>query len=257
MAESVGEGDEFRVDMHVKVLDESVVRRAKQRGLDALVYAPHFTRLPDIRETARRFSDDELLVIPARELFTGTWRTRKHVLAVGLSDPIPDFLTLAGVMEELRRQDAAVLVPHPEFLTVSLDIADIRQYRETLDGVEVYNPKHWARHNDRAREIARETGLPAFGSSYAHLPRTVGEVWTAFAETPADEEAFVDLLRDGAPRRVFHRDGPTHGMRCAAEFAHLGWENTYKKFDRIYLQGTEPTHPEHIFYDGRFGDVRA
>jgi hypothetical protein len=46
-------------------------------------------------------------------------------------------------------------------------------------------------------------------------------------------------------------------MRCAAEFAHLGWENTYKKFDRIYLQGTEPTHPEHIFYDGRFGDVRA
>ncbi|PSP39031.1 metal-dependent phosphoesterase, partial [Halobacteriales archaeon QH_7_65_31] len=35
----------FRVDPHVKILDERVVRRAKQRGLDAIVYAPHFIRL--------------------------------------------------------------------------------------------------------------------------------------------------------------------------------------------------------------------
>ncbi|PHQ46649.1 metal-dependent phosphoesterase, partial [Halorubrum sp. C3] len=35
-----------RVDAHVKVLDDEVVARAKDRGIDALVYAPHFTRLP-------------------------------------------------------------------------------------------------------------------------------------------------------------------------------------------------------------------
>ncbi|MFB6143454.1 MAG: PHP domain-containing protein [Halorientalis sp.] len=254
---SEGSNDGVRVDPHVKVLDADVVERAKARGLDALVYAPHFTRLPDVRERARRFSDDELLVVPGRELFTGTWRTRKHVLAVGLTDPVPDFLTLAGAMAELRRQDAAVLVPHPEFLTVSLDVADVRQYRDVIDGIEVYNPKHRGRHNRRAREVAAATGLHPFGSSYAHLPRTVGEVWTTFDAAIDDESDLVEALSDGAPRSVHHRDGASHALARHVEFAHLAWENTWKKFDRVYLQGTEPTHPDHIAYGGRFEDVRA
>src|SRR6056297_2144201 len=97
----------FTVDLHVKILDEQVVERAKARGLDALVYAPHFTRLPDIRERAERFSDDELTVFPGRELFTGTWQRRRHVLAVGLDEMVPDFLTLDGTMAELGEQSAA------------------------------------------------------------------------------------------------------------------------------------------------------
>jgi len=68
----VTDGVTFRVDCHVKVLNERVVERAKRAGLDALVYAPHFTRLPEIRERAAAYSDDELLVVPAREVFTGT-----------------------------------------------------------------------------------------------------------------------------------------------------------------------------------------
>jgi len=248
--------DGTRVDMHVKILDESIVQRAKARGLDVLVYAPHFTRLPDIRERAAHYSDDELLVVPAREIFTGDWRTRKHVLALGLSDPVPDFLTLEGTMAELARQDAAVLVPHPEFLTVSLDADEIQRYREQIDAVEIYNPKHWAHHNRRARRIARRLDLPAFASSYAHLQGTVGEAWTVFEDSIGSERDLLDALRRGAPRGVAHRDGLDHWRRCKTEFAHLFWENTWKKFDRVYLQGTEPTHPGHIAYDGRFDDVR-
>jgi len=198
-----------------------------------------------------------LLVVPGRELFTGDWRTRKHVLAVGLSEPIPDFLTLAGTMAELRRQGAVVLAPHPEFFTVSLDIGEIREYRDLIDGVEVYNPKHWRVHNRRAAAIARETDLPAFASSYAHLPRTVGEAWTTFEDPIDDADDLVDTLQTGAPRRVFHWDGLDHTLACKLEFAHLFWENSWQKFDRVYLQGTEPTHPGHIAYDGKFEDVRA
>ncbi|MFW6320736.1 MAG: PHP domain-containing protein, partial [Halohasta sp.] len=56
--------------MHTKILTDAVVDRAKRRGLDVLVYAPHFTRLPEIRRRAARYSDDDLLVVPAREIFT-------------------------------------------------------------------------------------------------------------------------------------------------------------------------------------------
>ncbi len=249
--------DECRVDPHVKVLDDGVVERAKKRGLDALVYAPHFTRLPEIRARAERFSDDELCVVPAREVFTGDWRNRKHVLALGLTEPIPDFITLEGAMAEFERQEAVVLVPHPEFATVSLEAHDLRAHRNRIDAIEVYNPKHFESHNERARELAREFELPVFGSSYAHLRGSVGEVWTSFEASVETTEAVVDLFRaeSETPRRVLHRNGPAHRWRCLAEFAHLFYENSYQKVDRLFLSGTEPTHASHIAYEGRFDDV--
>ena len=245
----------FRLDAHVKILDEQVVERAKTRGLDGLVYAPHFTRLPGARARAERFSDEQLLIVPGREVFTGDWRNRKHVLAVGLTDPVPDFITLEGAMAEFERQGAAVLAPHPEFATVSLEAHDLRVHRDRIHGIEVYNPKYVRTHADRARELASELELPAFGSSYAHLGGTVGEVWTEFDRSIETGSDLVSALRNGEPRSVYHRRGPRHRLRCAAEFSHLLYENSWGKLDRLFLSGTEPTHPDHIAYGGRFEDV--
>ena len=249
------EDDRTRVDMHVKTLDDRVVSRAKARGLDALVYAPHFTRLPEIRERTAAFSDEELTVVPAREVFTGDWRNRRHLLAVGLTDPVPDFLTFEGALAELERQDAAVVVPHPTLLNVSFTRSEIRAYADHFHAVEVYNAKSLPIHNRNGRVVARETDLPGVASSYAHLRSSVGEAWTAFAGEVADADALVDALRAGRDRRSVHRDGAAHRLRGTVEFAHLGWENSWEKLDRLFLSGMEPTHPRHIFYDGRFDDV--
>lgn len=244
-----------RVDFHVKLLDDRVVDRAKARGIDVLVYAPHFTRLPQIQARAARYSDDELLVVPAREIFTGSWRDRRHVLALGLDEPVPDFITLDGAITELARQDAAVLVPHPDFLSVSMSGHDVERFREDIDGVEVYNPKHLPHHNRRARRLADVHALPAIASSYAHLRRTVGEAWTHFEADLETETALVDALKSGVSRAVDHRKGVAHEGRCLLEKGHLGWENTWEKVDRLFLSGMEPTHPRHIFYDGRFDEI--
>jgi predicted metal-dependent phosphoesterase TrpH len=246
--------DGTRVDLHVKVLDDAVVDRAKARGLDVLVYAPHFTRWPEIVSRAAEYADDDLLVVPGRELFTGDWRHRRHVLALDLAAPIPDFISLEAAMATLERQDALTLVPHPTFLTVSLGREDIIRYADQIDALEVYNPKHWARHNDRARALAAEFDLPAFSSSYAHLRRTVGEAWTEFDRDIDSAAALHTALREGAERRVLHPDGWAHRARRALEFAHLGWENTWEKVDRILLSGMAPTHPSHVAYGGEFDD---
>ena len=245
---------ERRIDLHVKVLDRTVVERAKARGLDALVYAPHFTRLPEIRERAARFSDDDLLVVPGREVFAGSWRTRKHVLAIGLTDPIPDFVTLSAAMAELVRQGAAILVPHPEFATVSLGESEVGRYRDRIDAVEVYNPKHLPAHNRNALALAGRFDIPTFGSSYAHLRGTVGEVWTTFEDVEPVEDAIVEALRSGAPRRVERRQGTGHRLRCAAEIGHLFYENTAQKAYKLCL-GPKATNPYHPAYGGRFDDV--
>ena len=244
-----------RVDMHVKVLDGRVVERAKARGMDVLVYAPHFTRLPEIRRRAERHSDDELLVVPGREIFTGNWQNRRHLLAVGLSSPVPDFITFEGALAELESQGAALCVPHPSMLNVSLGPPEIRAYADHIDAIESYNAKSLPHVNKRAKRVTEEAGLPAFGSSYAHLRGAVGEAWTEF-ETDIDSEAdLVQALVSGTDRQVVHRSGPTHRFWNFAEFAHLGFENSWGKIDRLFLSGTEPTHPDHIAYDGRFDDV--
>lgn len=246
-----------RVDLHVKVLDERVVSRAKSRGIDALVYAPHFTRLPDIRARAARFSDDDLLVVPAREVFTGPWYDRRHLLGIGLTDPVPDFITFRGALDEFQRQNAAVLVPHPEMLNVSCSRRDVAADRDAIDAVETYNAKCLPHQNRRGRAVARETGLPGFGSSYAHRLRTVGEAWTAIEASIGDEPDLVSALRSDVPRRVVHRGGLGHHLQGLAEFAHLGYENSWGKLDRVFLSGTEPTHPSNVAYRGRFDDVCA
>ncbi|MFC7132060.1 MULTISPECIES: PHP domain-containing protein [Salinibaculum] len=243
--------------MHVKVLDEGVVERAKRRGIDVLVYAPHFTRWPTIRDRAVAHSDEDLLVVPGRELFTGDWRSRRHVLALDLERPIPDFVTLSGAMAELDRQDAVTLVPHPGFLSFSLEREHIAEYRDHVDAIEVYNPKHLPWDNRRAQRLAGEFDLPPFTSSYAHLPRTVGECWTAFETAIEDAADLHAALREGVERTVMHRRGPQHTRRRVLEFAHIGYENTWKKLDRVYLSGTEPTHPGHVAYDGAFDDIRV
>ncbi|KTG10474.1 metal-dependent phosphoesterase [Haloprofundus marisrubri] len=241
--------------MHVKCLDERVVARAKRRGIDVLVYAPHFTRLPTIRARAERFSDDELLVVPARELFTGPWSDRKHLLAIGLTDPIPDFITIEGALAECRRQEAAVLVPHPALLNVSLGRVEIEAFEDELHGVETYNGKCFPCQNRRAADIAANFEKPEFGSSYAHLRGNVGEAWTAFDRRIDTEADLTTALRGGTSRTVEHRPGLRHRLRTLAEFSHLGYENTWGKIDRLLLSGTEPTHPRQLVYEGRFDDV--
>lgn len=251
----MSESAQRRVDMHTKLLNERVVSRAKQRDIDVLVYAPHFTRLPTIRETAARYSDDDLLVVPAREVFTGDWKNRRHLLAIGLSEPVADFISFEGALAEFERQEAAVLAPHPSFMNVSLTHPEIRAHAARIDAVETYNAKLLPHQNRRGQRIAAELDLAGFGSSYAHLAGTVGEAWTRVDAAIDSEADLVAALTGDVSCQAVHRAGSGHRLRQLAEFAHLGYENTWEKVDRLLLSGDEPTHPRNIVYEGRFDAV--
>jgi predicted metal-dependent phosphoesterase TrpH len=140
---------------------------------------------------------------------------------------------------------------------VSLGGTQITEYRDVIDAIEVYNPKHLPLHNRRAADLAAEFELPRFTSSYAHLRGSVGEAWTTFEGRIDSERDLTAKLASGAPRVINHEAGFRHQLRCGLEFAHLGWENSWTKFDRVVRKGTEATHPSQEYYPERFDAVTA
>lgn len=241
-----------RVDPHVKVLDAGVLARARRRGLDALVYAPHFTPWPDIVAAATAASSDDLLVVPGREVFTGPWHDRKHVLALDLDAPIPDFIPLEDTMAALDEQDACVLAPHPAYLTISLSPADLERYRGQLRAIERYNPKFLPWHGPRAERLAADLDRPTFASSYAHLRATVGAAWTDVEGAIESADDLVEAIRAGRIVDVGAVAGPARYRHALAEIGHIGYENSLSKARRVLGPGREPTHPDRPLYGGRF-----
>ncbi len=244
----------FRVDPHVKVLGPSVRRRARRLGLDALGYAPHFTPWPDIVDTARTHSDETLTVIPGREIFAGSWTDRTHVLAYDLEEPIPDFLSLEETMRRLRLQRAAVVVPHPAYLSISMSPGQIRRYSDQIDAIEVYNPRLLPWHPKRARRIATELDKPMVASSYAHLPTSVGAAWSELDEPLTDIGGLSQALKDHSITAVETRHLVARSAVSALELGHLCWENTGKKLWRRLHTHRVPTHPSAPTYHQRATD---
>lgn len=238
------------VDAHVKVLDAGVRRRAIERGVDAIVYAPHYTPWPDIVEQAERFSDDRLTVVPARELFAGGWRNRTHVLALDLASPVPDFLSLETTMRVLEDQGACVIAPHPTYLTMSLSAGDLSRYHAVIDAIEVYNPKLLPWHHRRARSLADRLDRPPVASSYAHLRTSVGAAGVRLAVEDPTPTAIVSALRAGDVSDVEVPTGGRRAYHSAVELAHLAWENSASRLRR--LAETVPTHPTAELYGDRF-----
>ncbi|MFC7073312.1 PHP-associated domain-containing protein [Halovenus rubra] len=241
-----------RVDLHVKILDDEVVRRAKEAGLDALVYAPHFTHLSDIRKRAQEYSDDELLVVPARECFADRWNRRRHVLAIDPAEPIPDFLTFEATMAELDRRDETLLAPHPEFLTMSLSGDDLREYSHLFDAVEVFCPKNWWFHTSRMESIASGLDVSTYVSSYSHLHTTIGEAYVEYDRPIESADDLTAAIESDANPRCYRNESFKNLLNRRAEFVHLFKENTWDKFARVVLKDQEPTNPYSSGYDERF-----
>lgn len=237
-----------RVDLHVKILDDTVVDLAVARGLDAIVYAPHFTPWPEIVRRARSFTDDDLVVVPGREVFTGHWSERKHVLGLDLGEPIPDFVPLDRTMDALRSQGACVIAPHPTYLTVSLSPDDLERYRDDIDAIETYNPRLLPWHPPRSRRLADALDTPQVASSYAHLRRSVGAASIELRRPVTSPADVVAAIRDGAIEAIRRPTLPARIGWSLPELGHLLWENSASKLLRKLTPGAVATHPSADVY---------
>ncbi len=177
------------VDLHVhstgsadsRLAPANAMTRARELGLRGLAFTDHD------RLTLLDSPFDDFVLVPGAELSTD-WG---DLLAIGISELPPAGLSVPELIDDIHRQGAVAVVPHPFSPELSricmnehvFDIIDV------IDGLEVTSPKRSV-DNSKARKLAREHRKAVTGGSDAHSPEAMGHGFTT-----CDEGTVEGLLR--------------------------------------------------------------
>jgi len=182
----------------VTTIDE-LAERVESTDLDVLCVTDHHS-IRGAHEAIGRELDCRIVV--GEEVRTQAG----EVIGLFLTDRVPHGLAPDETVARIRAQGGVVYVPHP-FDPVRRALREPVLRRLCADGsidaLEVLNAKVSLAHlNDRAAELARETGLPGGAGSDAHDPAALG---AAYVEMP-DFDGPADFLAQlPAGRIVGHR----------------------------------------------------
>ena len=181
-----------------KISVKELLTRALELGLAGLAATDHdqFTRVES--------PYPELLLIPGEEVST----LEGHILALGINETIPPWLTPEETVELIHAQGALAVASHPfptkEGYPGLLD----KVYELDLDGLEVTNPKDFV-DNRQARAAAKAMNVAKLGGSDAHRLEAVGTGLTVLRERAETVDDFLlevrkkrtdGMLRASTPR---------------------------------------------------------
>lgn len=174
---------------------EFLLEQASAVHLDALAVTDHDTIEASL-EAVEKAPEYGLIGIPAMEISSAVG----HVLAIGVTDPIPPGLSYGETLSRIRDQDGAAVIPHP-FQPSRSGIAPnvTRDELAAADAIEVYNSRLiTGRANRKAEAFARARGLSMTAGSDAHISEMVGQAVTLIDANPKDGVAgIVRAIREG------------------------------------------------------------
>jgi predicted metal-dependent phosphoesterase TrpH len=204
-----------RADLHIHSLAsdgvssvEEILGAAERRGLDVIAITDH-ERI-DAAVAAQRMAELRGLhvgVVVGEEVST----RGGHLVGLYLRERIAPWRSLKSTVARVHEQGGLAIVAHPLVpYPLCASAGAIRKLLEEADpifhpdGIEAFNPTtagmRWTR---RVPEFVESTGRAAVGSSDAHRADDVGQAFTTFPGSTADE------------------------LRRAIEERTTGWEGTF------------------------------
>lgn len=187
-----------RVDLHNHshyspdsiLTPKQFVREARRRKVDVVAVTDHNTVRGAL--AVRELADFPVIIGEEIRSEDG------EILGLFLTDEVPKGLSGAETIARVKDQGGLVGIPHPfDSLRSALREEVMLSLFDQIDFIEGLNARMvFSAHNDRARELAAERGLPMSAGSDAHSSWEVGRAWVEMPlfEGPRD---FLVALRQG------------------------------------------------------------
>ncbi len=146
---------------------ESLVRAARQKGLDRLVVTEHNNIAGAL--AAQKLAPE--LVIVGEEIMT----TRGELLAAFVCQEVPAGLAPREAIRRLREQGAFISVSHPFDAQRGWQLEHLLEIAPLVDALETFNSRCvLGRYNQLAADFARQHHLAETVGSDAHTLRELG-----------------------------------------------------------------------------------
>jgi len=192
---------QLRLDLHVHTANsfdgfttlEEAVSAAKGKRLDGLAITDH-----DVTTITADQSCDEqgVILIPGTEVST----RYGHVLALGVSQPIPEGLSVEESVERIHSLNGVAIAAHPFSMLHGLGWK--RESVELVDAIEVINANShlFTYQTGRSRRLAQTLQKPMTAGSDSHIPKTIGNAYTIVEAEGTNLDAILKAILQGKTR---------------------------------------------------------
>ncbi|MCD6247438.1 MAG: PHP domain-containing protein [Candidatus Diapherotrites archaeon] len=179
---------------------EEMVRQAKLLGIDVLAITDHnkFKGAVEAEKVAKKY---DIIVIKGEEITTDR---DKHVIGLGLSELIPQGLSLGETLDRIREQGGIAVAPHP----FDINNKGLGKLAMHCDAIEAFNSINKDRlSNRKARKFAKKHAMPMVAGSDAHCKEMLGYGLTKIYAEPDVDSILIAIKRGNT--KIYGRYIPT------------------------------------------------
>lgn len=186
----------LKIDLHVHTNHsydgltsiKEAIKAAKQRGLNGIAITDHDAiGIQTIPRT-------NIILIPGVEISTEAG----HMIALGITRPIPPNLTALETAKRIRRQGGLVVVPHPyDYFSHGMGYEDIKSIKP--DAIEVINSSSliFSRAKNRSQKLAAELHIARVAGSDSHISGTIGDAYTIIETNSTRLNEILRAIKNG------------------------------------------------------------
>jgi predicted metal-dependent phosphoesterase TrpH len=193
---------------------KEIVERCKALGLDGFAITDH-NAIQGSLEAAELAKLDGLIAVRGVEVST----VDGHVLAYGLSEPVPKGLSIQETIDKVHAAGGVVVAGHPVRFPSGIGLEN--SANRSFDAIEVLNGGNSNRSNRKALKLAERLGKPVTAGSDAHKIHEIGKSFIV-VDGVASEAELLDALRSGRAhtggRSRSHMEGAVYALETLAEW---------------------------------------
>lgn len=203
---------------------ETMVRRAKEIGLEALAITDHNTML-GIKKAKAAGKKYDVMIIQGEEMHS----QQGHVTALGIQETIRPGLSILDTVDQIHSQGGVAISVHP----FDIKHDGLREQAKACDAIEIFNGNNIDRiSNIRALKFAKKNKMIEVAGSDAHTAAMIG---TGIINTNAtDVDGIVRAIKKGKVTPEYTYPKVTVLMDYAVRRLKLSYDYTWDYMDQNY-----------------------